>query len=424
MTSATSNIHDPLISISNNKPVKRRQQQKRCSSSACTTTCKWCLSSLFKRLSLHLYKNDANDHNYGGAFDFDPFNTSNLHERMIEMELCLKDVLQNHANNELTYTNDFVSTLLLQELDGENDDNHGDNHGDRYDEFDMYNGSTHVDMIENDDDFHYILKGVPQRPFYITLSVRIVLLSHILFHKHDTNRKQSSFVNSGAKETRSSSSSSSSRPLIDATKLGFTENQPIPIQPYAINEEINSTNVIQYLNSIQTNGILEYLGLRLTTGTIICSSNNNVNVNSHSDYLNHIPNFDTLIEASNQPCKPSSNPPRLTVAGRARAKHAHRGTQDQFFGVCKGSTRDKNDAAETIVVEMIHNAIWINVHVFGGIENPVLEIRIKEGYGARWSIENCRKSTYQNEVNRSQNVIFRGFLEPQMSGGFDKKWKH
>ena len=39
-------------------------------------------------------------------------------------------------------------------------------------------------------------------------------------------------------------------------------------------QQITASNVIQYINNIQIDGIFEYLGMRSTIGTIIMSSNN------------------------------------------------------------------------------------------------------------------------------------------------------
>jgi len=39
---------------------------------------------------------------------------------------------------------------------------------------------------------------------------------------------------------------------------------------------------------------------------------------------------------------------------------------------------------------------------------PIIEIRVKEGYGMRWQLDG----------------FFRGFLEPQMPNGHENGWKH
>ena len=51
--------------------------------------------------------------------------------------------------------------------------------------------------------------------------------------------------------------------------------------------------------------------------------------------------------------------------------------------------------------------MWINVHILPHNE-IIVEIRVEEGYGARWKIDG----------------EFRGFHEPQMEGGHENKWRH
>ena len=72
------------------------------------------------------------------------------------------------------------------------------------------------------------------------------------------------------------------------------------------------------------------------------------------------------------------------------------------------------------------NAVWINLHrlpvcilfisihkrfllIIGQHDLFILEIRIEDGYGARWEVDGSK---------------FRGFLEPQMEDGHQKGWKH
>lgn len=55
----------------------------------------------------------------------------------------------------------------------------------------------------------------------------------------------------------------------------------------------------------------------------------------------------------------------------------------------------------------LDNCIWINIHGLPG-DIPILELRVKQGYGIRWQI----------------NGVFRGFLEPPMENGHEKGWKH
>lgn len=71
----------------------------------------------------------------------------------------------------------------------------------------------------------------------------------------------------------------------------------------------------------------------------------------------------------------------------------------------------------------------------------ILEVRVKEGYGARWACcnkievgvedrnENEKNSYYQRkrikdiDVNMLE-IKFRGFVEPMMLNGHEVGWKH
>ena len=72
-------------------------------------------------------------------------------------------------------------------------------------------------------------------------------------------------------------------------------------------------------------------------------------------------------------------------------------------------------------------AAWINIHVFGGVveddndgddSKSVLEIRNVEGYGLRWA------AFWSANAFSPDDVQFRGFLEPQMDGGHENRWRH
>lgn len=100
------------------------------------------------------------------------------------------------------------------------------------------------------------------------------------------------------------------------------------------------------------------------------------------------------------------HPSRLTVGARALTKHAHRSSEG-FWGLIKGTEAEKNDSAETVARLIIDECIWVNAHILPHSEH-IIECRNSKGYGIRWTIKG----------------EFRGFLEPQMEGGHDKKWRH
>src|SRR5262249_35452200 len=83
----------------------------------------------------------------------------------------------------------------------------------------------------------------------------------------------------------------------------------------------------------------------------------------------------------------------LSVAARALAKHAHRGS---FWGECTGSVAEKNATAEAVVNRLLDEATWWNVfgHFAHGL---VYEVRVPSGHGARWG---------------RAGAEFIGFLEP------------
>lgn len=100
------------------------------------------------------------------------------------------------------------------------------------------------------------------------------------------------------------------------------------------------------------------------------------------------------------------NPTKITVGARALAKHQPR-SSELFWGSIHGTEIQRNEAASKICEKILDEAVWINMHYLSR-EDPVIEIRVPQGYGARWST----------------NGTFRGFVEPQMENGHQKKWKH
>ncbi|KAL2578810.1 hypothetical protein AAZV13_15G027000 [Glycine max] len=106
-------------------------------------------------------------------------------------------------------------------------------------------------------------------------------------------------------------------------------------------------------------GVQSLLGLMHTTGTI----------------PNALPPpISTLLASFNFPCNPNEN--GLTDGARALAKHACRSSSG-YWGSLNG--------------------------------NVVFEIRVANGYGARWTEDGSK---------------FIGFLEPYMQDGHSKRWKH
>lgn len=136
-------------------------------------------------------------------------------------------------------------------------------------------------------------------------------------------------------------------------------------------------------------GLLDLLGVRQTVGSVDVFP----------------PAVGTLMKTFNSKHKPHAN---LSVGARALSKHCHRDRNNKWWGDCSGSERAKNEHANTILMKLLADAAWINLHALPhGVK--VLEVRCSEGYGARWSCDGTE---------------FRGFLEPQMTDGHAVGWLH
>ncbi|KAK3259086.1 hypothetical protein CYMTET_31902 [Cymbomonas tetramitiformis] len=147
--------------------------------------------------------------------------------------------------------------------------------------------------------------------------------------------------------------------------------------------------VRQFIQNAGVSGVAEILGLRHSPGTIEGALP---------------PDVATLTQSFNTGTKPGS---KLTVGARALSKHCERGA-DRFWGEMKGNDSRKNERAHLIMLRILQNAVWINIHQIVHKES-LLEVRMVEGYGLRWNADGTK---------------FRGLLEPQDPQGHDKRWRH
>jgi len=129
-----------------------------------------------------------------------------------------------------------------------------------------------------------------------------------------------------------------------------------------------------------------------------------------------------LMDAARAPHGAKEGHVPLTVAARAAAKHAHRGSDGWFGDAATGTAESRNARAAVIVARILAGATWWNAHdgVFakgaeGGEEQrrTVLELRVASGYGARWMLP-----------GGAAGPVFRGFLEPHSEEGHAKGWRH
>ncbi|KAI3703352.1 hypothetical protein L1987_73356 [Smallanthus sonchifolius] len=97
----------------------------------------------------------------------------------------------------------------------------------------------------------------------------------------------------------------------------------------------------------------------------------------------------------------------LSDGARALAKHVNR-SKGKFWGSFSGNESHKNMLALKLINHLIAHCCWLNVHIVPP-HGPVFEIRVQDGYGARWSLNPTK---------------FIGFLEPYMEDGHARGWKH
>ncbi|KFK37177.1 hypothetical protein AALP_AA4G224000 [Arabis alpina] len=102
-----------------------------------------------------------------------------------------------------------------------------------------------------------------------------------------------------------------------------------------------------------------------------------------------------LLASFMLPYKPQIKGCTLTHGARALAKHVGR-SSDRFWGVLHGTDSDKNRFAMDIINRFISHCCWMNMHIVPP-HGEVFEIRVAQGYGARWSRDGTK---------------FIGFLEP------------
>ncbi|KAL3784199.1 hypothetical protein HJC23_001398 [Cyclotella cryptica] len=246
---------------------------------------------------------------------------------------------------------------------------------------------------------HRKLMGLPSRPFSHEITRRLITL-------HDHIRDKSQFVQNQPDEDDIM--------FLPASHFGFTEIESMDSLIPNLSGDLSSIEECErWLRQAGEKGILALLGIRTTIGTASLRFSEKFESEQHL----FPPSSEDLLEASRMINKPHSNS-SLSVAGRALAKHADRG-KSRFFGIVQGSESTKNKHADDVVMKLLREASWINIHHFGGTETcrPIIEVRTIEGYGARWSAR-------WKDAFTPDEVIFRGFLEPQMVDGHEKRWRH
>ena len=241
------------------------------------------------------------------------------------------------------------------------------------------------------------LRGLSERPFYQEVIHRLQIIQ---LHKV----KVSNLNGDDSKKDNIM--------FLPADHFGMTELESMDsLIPHPEENLSSLEGCTKWLRKAGEKGILALLGMRRTIGTTSMPSDDD----STMEVYLFPPSSADLIEASCQLHRPDSNS-SLTVAARALTKHADRG-KTKFYGKIQGSESMKNEHAKTVVTRLIKEAAWVNIHLFGTTTRPVIEVRTMEGYGARWS-------ALWADAFTPKHVTFRGFLEPHMEDGHEKRWRH
>ncbi|KAL3913490.1 MAG: hypothetical protein SGILL_006468 [Bacillariaceae sp.] len=242
----------------------------------------------------------------------------------------------------------------------------------------------------------FIVQGLPRRPLYRELSARL-----------ERWRRR---------VDKNGSFDPSKELMIPAEALGFHELEPyealLPPPPPGDPKDIGN-----WMKLAGDEGILRLLGMRSTVGGLSDES-------EEKRLMLVPPSLHKLLEAANKPHSPKDP---LTVAARARAKHAHRKESEElsFFGIVRGNAIRQNQDTNRLLKRILDDAVWINCHSFGGLDenSVVVELRVASGYGARWRRDMVVEEE-ANLPNEPTKLQFRGFLEPQMEDGHEKRWRH
>jgi hypothetical protein len=126
----------------------------------------------------------------------------------------------------------------------------------------------------------------------------------------------------------------------------------------------------------------------------------------------------------------------LSVGARALAKHCQRvvssdsaasddSTSAWGESELRGNDASKNARALEVLTRLLDDAVWKNMHALPPFSEEIsvvtMEVRDSRGYGARWEI---RGSGDGDASDGESGFTFRGFLEPPMADGHERRWRH
>ncbi|KAM7461079.1 hypothetical protein LguiA_029200 [Lonicera macranthoides] len=150
------------------------------------------------------------------------------------------------------------------------------------------------------------------------------------------------------------------------------------------------------LSGLSYDGIQRLLGLAHTVGTIseALPPPRSTLLSSFLEMYCHIFLFlDRVFSLSWLEVKGS----KLTDGARALAKHLNR-SSDGYWGTFCGSDSNKNMLAVDVIRRLIDHCCWLNMHIVPP-HGVVFEIRVYDGYGARWSQDGTKTRERESSGN-------------------------
>ena len=220
-------------------------------------------------------------------------------------------------------------------------------------------------------------KGYPQYPLYVEISKNV--LKCMEDGKFLIKNEDNGLLTEGDFVERKREMAVKIMPLLTKLKMSWTD---IPST-----EKVDGLNAI--VKILSARGLLYLLNIRHTQGSVVSFP----------------PPMSILLASFNKKHKPKA---KLTVGARALSKHCHRDVTCEWWGTCVGTEEAKNEHANSVLMRILEDASWINIHLLPH-DLKVIEVRHADGYGARWSHD---------------GTDFRGFLEPQMENGHTAGWRH
>jgi len=253
---------------------------------------------------------------------------------------------------------------------------------DEADERGVSSFSDGANFIDEKDESVLPFYGLPKRPLYRELTKRLRTLIEFRISSAQNNLFESG-------------SPTLLPPAPAPTAQCFELDRPELPSMQTISENRSEANIVNWLHQAGIEGISHVLGLRKTVHTV------------------HVlpPSWSTLLEAT----KIQHSSDESTANMQSHITHENKIGEESDVAVITLKNRFEDEDV-SLIEAILANAVWINIRTLGSIEGEesgdshlsLLDIRIGDGHGARWT-GNWEKGQYF-----PTNVVFCDFLKPEI----------